>query len=247
MLVSYVTLVQLSSLFCQTAGGSSAPINREQSLSNPTHKPKQKNACAHTLSHVCNTCKLASRCRHFWVQKFCKYIHMQTHARWAMAEQLMKVLQAKALMWNWEIRMYSGPRSHKHRNNRLGEKRWHTERGRRKEWGIKLKRWKRGGRKRKLYSRDVQSTERMLRWDERANAALSSWSSECNVGLAAEDEEGGGKRTEERRQGERKRKKSRKGGFESSRGRKGSKEKAELSRGWILKFKLIGWTPLTLP
>lgn len=77
------------------ADGSRAPINREQSLSNPTHKPKQKNACAHTLSHVCNTCKLAFRCRHFWVQKFCKYIHMQTHARWAMAEQLMKVLQAK--------------------------------------------------------------------------------------------------------------------------------------------------------
>lgn len=57
----------------------------------------------------------------------------------------------------------------------------------------------------------MQSTERMQRGDERVSTALSSWSSECNVGLTAEDEEGGGNRTGERRQGgERKRKKTRK-------------------------------------
>lgn len=112
-----------------------------------------------------------------------------------------------------------------------------------------IKQMKTGGRKRKLYSRDVQSTERMLRWDERANAALSSWSSECNVGLAAEDEEGGGKRTEERRQGERKRKKMRKqerGIWEQQR-KKGKQRKSRAKQGMNTKIEIDRVDPSNPP
>lgn len=112
-----------------------------------------------------------------------------------------------------------------------------------------IKKMKTGGRKRKLYSRDVQSTERMLRWDERANAALSSWSSECNVGLAAEDEEGGGKRTEERRQGERKRKKMRKqerGIWEQQR-KKGKQRKSRAKQGMNTKIEIDRVDPSNPP
>lgn len=106
-------------------------------------------------------------------------------------------------MWNREIRICSGPRSHKNKETTdwwREERKQHTRRAGNRVRNQIIKEKTGGKGKCKVKRGDKKMQRRECEEMRRVCTAFSSWSSECKVGVTAEEERRGRKRWEERKE-----------------------------------------------